>query len=216
MDKAYHIEITHQALADKLSPSAYQSILVANLGQDKLRYQIGHPHIHYDDNCLAEGDSYMARQRELAVAALSEGQGPAAWVAFGRLIHSAQDFYAHSNYVKLYLEERLSSNSQAQNPNSQRLPAQEIEPLDPAILNHPSLHTGRLYYPWEVLSFIGLARLMRRLLPADSHTCMNLDNPKQGRLYEYAFWAAVKRTQVEFERLWEALGVEARATFVGE
>ncbi len=39
---------------------------------------------------------------------------------------------------------------------------------------------------------------MRRLLPADSHTSLNLDKPQRGPLFAFAFAAARKRTEREF------------------
>ena len=67
-------------------------------------------------------------------------------------------------------------------------------------MHSPELHSGRLYYPWEVLSFIPIVkRFIIPLLPKDSHAHMNLDSPERGKRFAYAFEAAVKRTTAEFE-----------------
>lgn len=206
MQARYHAEITTQALEQYFSPPALQAVIAANLGQDGLRGQVGHPEFHFDESCFAGGEAYMQQQRDLILAALRQGQPAPAWQAFGRLVHAAQDFYAHSNYVRLWLAKCAPSGQPA---------AQAIDPLDASILNDPALISGRLYYPWEVLSFIpGLEKLMQRLLPADSHTRMNLDAPQRGPLFDYACAAACKRSQHEFERLAEMLDEQALAQFM--
>jgi hypothetical protein len=224
MEAIYHIEITMRALQERLGQRTLAAVITANTGQDSLRYQFGHYQFHYDNNRLAEGDAYVEEQRTLALAALEESQAEAAWAAFGRLLHAAQDFYAHSNYVSLYIQHHIKAifhEVRSRVPHSilltshlHLLPPEKIAPLDPAIISHPDLHSGRLYYPWEALSFLGLESLMRRLLPPDSHTRMNLDSPKRGPLFAYAFSAAVKRTIYEYEQLSEELSNNQMARFM--
>ena len=55
----------------------------------------------------------------------------------------------------------------------------------------------------------GLAPVMRRVLPKDSHTYLNLDGPEQGPLFEYAFQAALKRTQKELDKILTGLEPDA-------
>lgn len=195
MHKPYHVEICRQALQEQLSSRALEVVIAANLGQDNLRGQIGHPEYHFDDSQFRRGWEYVAVQRREILSALDREDAPRAWAAFGRLTHAVQDFYAHSNYVRLWLERRR--------PDP---PPEEIDPLDPDLLHHPDLRSGRIYYPWEALSFIPpLEPLMKRLLPRDSHTHMNLDTPQASPLFPYAFHAALKRTRHEFEDLSTAL-----------
>ena len=52
------------------------------------------------------------------------------------------------------------------------------------------------------------------LLPRDSHAWMNLDDPGQGRNFDFAFCAAVKRTRIEFEKTVEELEEDLVARFV--
>ena len=132
----------------------------ANLGQDSLRYQFGHDEFHFDNNALAKGRAYIENQRELILPALQQGDAAAARAAFGRLSHTAQDFYAHTNYVGLWL---------GSDPETSASSA--IDPLEPEILNNPGLHSGRLYYPQEVLYFIPfLRKFSLSILPPD-FTC---------------------------------------------
>jgi len=214
MHKQYHIEITTQALGDQFSMRALQSILVANVGQDRLKGQIGHPQFHFEDNCFAGGTAYMGEQRELIQAALAGGEALPAWQAFGRLTHAAQDFYAHSNYVQLWLE--LLDGHLAGSP----VPEQ-IDPLDSKIMESPRLSSGLVYLPVELLPLIpALAPLARRLLPKDSHAWTNLDGPERGPLFAYAQVAAQKRTLFEFVNISSlilvSLGPLALEAFTGQ
>jgi hypothetical protein len=82
------------------------------------------------------------------------------------------------------------------------------------LVRSPDLHSGKLYYPWEVLAFIpGLKRLVVPLLPADSHAHMHLDSPARGQRFDYAFEAAVKRTRYEFDQTVAGLSSAREALF---
>jgi hypothetical protein len=191
MLKPIHAEITRLALAERFSPRALEVIIAANLGQDRLRYQFGHAEFHVDSNSFEQARAYVSAQRALIRPALEQGQSPSAWSAFGRLTHCAQDLYAHSNYVAMWL---------AAHSNGAATAAAEIDPLDTNVLASPELHSGKLYYPLEALSFVPVLRqLVMPLLPDDSHAHMNLDSAGRGPLFEYAFQAALKRTRHEFE-----------------
>jgi hypothetical protein len=151
----------------------------------------------------------MELQRSLAISANSNNHGPlVARKAFGRLTHAAQDFYAHSNYISLWVNLH------------QGLNASDIDPLDPEILTSPALRSGRIYYPVEALTFLpGVGRIFRYLLPRDAHAWMNLDSPASGALFEYARYAAIKRTGIEFNllssQLLERSGPGFEALFTG-
>jgi hypothetical protein len=207
MKQRYHIAITSEALQERLTAHALQVIISANVGQDGLDGQLHHPEFHFDDNSLKEGQAYLDGQRELVVQALKTGQIRAARQAFGRLIHTAQDFYAHSNYVILWLRR--------QPPEPAPTP-ENIDPLNPVVLSDPGLCSGRIYYPWEALSFIPfLAPLARRLLPRDAHAWMNLDGPERGPHFAYARVAALRRTIYEFQLLSSLLGMDEMEQFTG-
>lgn len=193
MLKQHHETITRQAIGHYFGSRPLQAIIAANLGQDALRGQIGHPEYHFDDNAFAQAQAYIERQRALIRPALEDEDAPAAWRAFGRLTHAAQDFYAHSNYISLWLA-RFDSASPP--------PPDEVDALDRSLIASPQLRSGKLYYPLEALSFVSFLRpwALRRL-PRDAHAWMNLDSPARGPQFDYAFHAAIKRTQHEFAQV---------------
>lgn len=208
MDAPYHIEILKRALGKRVSEKALAAMTEANLGQDK---PLGwfRPEFHVDDGLFDKAYAYMEENRQQAIHSSNVKE---AWAAFGRLSHAAQDFYAHSNYVALWLEQF----SAAQQPL-----AAEIDALTPAILKHPRLISGKVYWPVEALWAIrALQPLVKMVVPKDSHAWMNLDTPETGPLFPFAIEAAVKRTVVEFERtlaeIGEARGEGAMRAFMGQ
>lgn len=204
----YHKSITRKAIKGHFSSRALKAVLAANLKQDNLLTgQIGHDEYHYDNNAIPESDRYLEEQRTLVLSALQKDDAPRAWSAFGRLVHTAQDFYAHSNYVVLWL---FHCERDGQTPP----PPSEIAPLVDDLVRSPDLHSGRLYYPWELLAFIpGIKRFVIPLLPPDSHAHMHLDSPARGTRFAYAFEAAVKRTWYEFDKTVAGLSSAQEALF---
>lgn len=187
----FHVEMTRLALEEKFSARALEKIIAANLYQDRPRGQIGHDEYHFDNNAFEKSYAYLEEQRALTISSLMANDVPAAWSAFGRLTHTAQDFYAHSNYVQLWL---------ARQPQGARPTPPEIDPVDPNVIQSEALRSGRIYL-FELLSFIpGLKSFVLSRLPRDAHGWMNLDSPERGPNFEYAFQAAVKRTRIEFEQ----------------
>jgi hypothetical protein len=116
-----------------------------------------------------------------------------------------QDFYAHSNYITLWVNRF----------NGQALPpSPEIDAMDPNIINSPDLRSGKVYLPVEALYiFEKLRPFVLRILPHDSHAWMNLDSPEQGFKFDYAMQAAVKRTVIEFEKTTEGFSDEVSQLF---
>ena len=188
----YHIEIMHAALGDRFSPRALAAVTYANIHQDRLAGQIGHNEFHCDNNAFEKTHQYIEDQRALVILSLQKKDAHAAWAAFGRFLHAAQDFYAHSNYITLWVSRF----------DGQALPPPpEIDPVDPTLLHSPDLHSGKVYYPFELLYFIRKTRAFSlRFLPKDSHAWMNLDSPEQGFKFDYAMQAAIKKTVIEFEK----------------
>ncbi|MBI3163024.1 MAG: hypothetical protein HYZ23_10960 [Chloroflexi bacterium] len=187
-----HKEMTREALADKVSPRALEVIIAANIKQDSLRGQVGHDEFHFDNNALDESNQYIREQRGFVLASLLSPGVLSAWIAFGRLTHTAQDFYSHTNYVALWLDQF----------NGAPPAPPEIDPVQKSIVESPGLYSGKLYFPLDYLYFVPLlGKALLPFLPTDSHGKMNLDSPKQGTMFEYARAAAIKRTQVEFETL---------------
>jgi hypothetical protein len=127
-----------------------------------------------------------------------------AWIAFGRLIHTAQDFYSHTNYVTLWLDQF----------NGTPPPPSEIDPVQKSLLQSPNLHSGKIHFPLDALYFIPFLRnFALSLLPDTSHGKMNLDSHEQGEKFAYARAAAIKRTVYEFELLEKILTPEMFAKF---
>lgn len=200
-----HEEMTREALAPHFSARALEIIIAANRKQDSLRNQIGHDEIHFDNNAIEKGHRYINEQRGYVLATLM-GQGVlTAWIAFGRLLHTAQDFYSHTNYISIWLSQHEGA----------PLSPLEIDPVQKDILRSPSLHSGKIYLPMDALYFVPFLReFSLKLLPENSHGKMNLDSPQQGPNFAYARAAAVKRTQYEFGILQKLLTPDMFARFV--
>ncbi len=194
MDAIYHRQVLRRAIGDRVSPRALKVITAANLDQDSLRGLL-RPEIHFDNSLFTEGLAYTETMRSTAA---STDRAAVAWDAFGRLSHTVQDFYSHSNYVALWLEKYRPG----------EWPATDgIDGLDAYVLRHPRLVTGQIYLPLEALClFPFLQRFVRPLLPRDAHAWVNLDNPQTGPLFPYSLEAAVQRTIFEFERTLAAIG----------
>ena len=202
----YHVQILAEALADYFSPRALSVITTANNYQDRLSGQFGHDEYHVDNDSFKQSNDYMEEQRALVILSLQANDATSAWSAFGRLTHTAHDFYAHSNYVTLWLSRF--------NGNTPPAPT-EIDPVDPNLLNDPDLHSGRVYYPLDVLYYFQILRpFVLSRIPRDSHAWMNLDSPKQGFQFEYAVQAAIKRTAIEFENTMKGLKQDQYRLFV--
>lgn len=188
----HHVEITRQALASDFGPRALQAVIRANIAQDSLRYQLFHDHFHFDNDQFQKSYAYIEEQRALVRASLERGDAPSAWQAFGRMIHPAQDFYAHTDYIPRWLSRFNDGTPPA---------PEDVDPVSSEILNHPDLHSGKLYYPLEVLAFVPFLRnFILPHLPADSHAHMNHDGHETSAHFDYVFHAAVKRTKVEFDK----------------
>lgn len=208
-----HEEMTREALSPHFSARALEIIIAANGKQDSWSGLIGHDEFHYD-NDIEKGDRYIIEQRGIIIATLfSPGTGVSvpAWIAFGRLLHTAQDFYSHTNYVTLWLDQFNGSPP----PPPASSPQGEIDPVQKDLLRSPNLYAAKIHLLLDGLYFIRPLRpLALALLPKDSHAWMNLDSPAQGAKFEHARAAAVRRTQYEFELLQKLLTPEMFTRFV--
>jgi len=202
----YHIEIMLTSLGRRFSPRAMSAIIQANVDQDRLGGQFGHDEFHFDNNAFDKAYAYIKEQRALVVSSLRSGDANTAWQAFGRFLHAAQDFYAHSNYITLWVS--LFDGKPLPSPL-------EVDPMDPNLIHSPDLRSGKIYYPFEVLYFFRRTRAFSlRLLPRDSHAWMNLDSPEQGFKFDYAMHAAIKRTVIEFEKTTDGFSEEMCRLFL--
>lgn len=202
----YHIEIMLASLGGWFSPPAMSAIIQANINQDRLAGQIGHDEFHFDNNAFDKSYTYIEEQRALTLSSLQKNDLLSAWSAFGRMLHTAQDFYAHSNYITLWLSRF----------DGQALPPPpEVDPVDPSLLHSPDLRSGKIYLPLEALYFFRATRAFAlRWLPRDSHAWMNLDTPGQGFKFDYAMQAAIKKTLIEFEKTVSGLSQESVQLFL--
>jgi hypothetical protein len=198
----YHRQITQQAVGSQVSQRVLDVFIAANIGQDALRYQVGHDHFHYDSNAFAAGDAYVESQHALIQPALTRGDPQAARQAFGRLSHAVQDLYAHSNYAALWLVKI----------NGVNLTPEQIDPLDVDILSSPNLRSGKPDI-FDLLQNLNvLPESWLKLAPKDSHMKLNIDGPDRA-YFEFVFSAAVKRTQFEFSRVLSPLTTDLVKAF---
>lgn len=198
-----HEEMTREALEPHFSPGALEIIIAANLKQDSWSGLIGHDEFHYD-NDIEKGDRYVIEQRGYVIATLLSPGILGAWIAFGRLLHAVQDFYSHTNYVTLWLD---------QFNGSALPPPAEIDAVQKNLLKSPNLCAGKINLLDGLYFIRPLRPLALALLPKTSHAHMNLDSPEQGPKFEYARAAAVKRTVHELELLQKLLTPEMFARF---
>ena len=197
MNAKYHIEITRKALSNHFSEKSLKIILRANINQDSIKNQINHDYLHFDSNTFEEGFDYIQQQNWIVIDAIDLSDFRTAQKAFGRVLHTWQDFYSHSNYVRLWCEQ-----------NREAGPS-EIIHNDESIMNHPDLRSGMNYGLVEYLALLpGLSSIITPLMPDDSHAKMNLDTPRSGPLFHFAFTAACKRTKDCFDKLIKELVVK--------
>lgn len=183
MKTRYHIEITQQALSGYFSTHALNAVIKANIQQDKIIYMLGHDHFHFDGNAFIESFRYITKQEGMVIHGIERFNISSARDALGRILHTWQDFYSHSNYVKLWLAKVGDASPQ------------NIVHNDDEILQHPDLVSGKNYGLIEFLALIPvISHLIKPLMPQDSHAQMNLDGPDTGPLFHYAYWSALKRS----------------------
>lgn len=184
MKTRFHIEITQTVLERHFTQSPLKKIIRANIRQDRIKFQIGHDYIHFDGNAFVEGFEYISQQTKTLYKSVQKGNFEQAWISLGRILHSWQDFYAHSNYVQLWLQK-------TEDPDPKNVDYEDQE-----IIDSPYLQSGKNYGIFEFLALVpGISFLIKPLMPADSHAKMNLDSPKSGQAFEYAYFAAKLRTE---------------------
>ena len=198
MISKYHVQITTDAVGGRFDSQSLSTIVRANLGQDRLLNLLGHPEIHFDDSQFAVSEDYIQQQRQQAVVAMVEQQNrTVALQALGRLLHGRQDFYAHSNWVALWVD---------RNGGLDRVtPDQVALCLDP--LAEPALISGTssaFHYLACRVPIYGPFH-QRRFVPATCHEAMNLDDPSRGPLFPFAIAAATRHSALELDMLLKQL-----------
>lgn len=207
MQFKYHHLITEQVLKNHFSARALKVIVRANFLQDNLIGNIRHPEHHFTENMIDASLDYIETQRVLVASILINGANLSkAWRAFGRLLHCAQDFYSHSNYVHLWVA-RFSDNVP---------PPDQVEALEQSLMSSSKLHTVRTYRPLGSLGNVPIfGRWLFPYLPADAHAKMNLDTDSRGPLFAYALAAAKKRTLYEFKETVILINSSGKSNLLG-
>ena len=199
----YHCEITKDTFQNIFLPEVLQIIIEANIGQDALKFQVWHDHYHFDNNSFDSANKYCDELRLAVLTSIKTADFPCAWKSFGKLTHTVQDLYAHSNYVNLWLKSHPDST------------ADMIDPASTIILESHDLISGKLYYPLEVLSFVKILEpVILPFLPKDSHAWMNLDDPSRLN-FDFAKTAASRRTLLEYQFIAEKISTEEKVKFSG-
>ncbi len=201
----YHAAMLTETLGRIFEPNALREIIRANVWQDGPATLLGHEYIHFGSCQFKEALAYIDDQHALIGQADTPGRMRA---AFGRLTHGAHDFYAHSNYVDLWLQK---------NGGLKNTCPEDINGLDPELLQSPDLRSAFFYWWRDTIYYIpGLGGFARKyLLFAESHEAMHLDDPSRGPRFYYAIEAAKQRTVAEYQRAVRALTTEQRMLFHG-
>jgi hypothetical protein len=133
MKSRYHRVRTQIALKKHFSQPAFTEVILGNLSQDRLKYQTGHDHFHLDISAFAAGFSSFHQQWVRIISAIATQNFSQERQAFGRLLHTWQDFPSHSNYVRIRTK---------LNPN--KVPG-EIPPDENETLMHSQRRSGNIY-----------------------------------------------------------------------
>lgn len=204
----YHIETTRWVLADEFSPRALKQIISANLSQDSVThlFRPQQAHHHFCNNKINSSLAYIEEQHaqietlaKQAATQVNAARGIARRQrqALGRLLHTAQDFYSHSNYVDLWLRERANRLADV---------GQAVDGLDEGLLNHDELRTA-VWHTLEIGFHVPIiGSVMRQFwLPPQSHEAMHLDSPARGPRFSYSLIMAQQRTATEYRRALDAI-----------
>jgi hypothetical protein len=111
-----HARITRDALRENLSEASIKAIVQANLAQDAAGSEdAAEKRRHFDGSTMAAAVAFINREKNkalnLAAEADSDPESRAdALRHFGVMLHTVQDFYLHSNYVELALEDERNRN----------------------------------------------------------------------------------------------------------
>ncbi len=178
-----HAEITERANRGYLDDERLGQVVLANILQDLDQFE---SKIHFDNCTFPQGAGYIAQQWQ-GIEAQDE-LSEVTLTAFGRLTHTVQDFYSHSNWIELHLQD------------------------DPVPIW--DLDVGTL--PADIVSgtwWIGFPKECPAGAP--THGELNKDDPSspEGRkvvesgpnagqtYFELAFDAAIRATELQFDRL---------------
>lgn len=180
----YHASITEQANDGVLDGDQLNVVVSANVAVDLNQFDSC---LHFD-NCAFDCSVEAINRRWALIDEQSDRFGPVALNAFGGLLHTTQDFYSHSNWVELHVD---------QDP---------IPVWDQIVANLPTdIVSGTFPLDWPKKCGPG----------APTHGELNKDDPssKEGQkivdsgpnkgssLFTLAFDAATAASRVQFKRL---------------
>lgn len=95
-----HADITYAANESTLKLDIRRINLVVSANESQDIHQIDSKR-HFDNCCFEEGVEYIKDEWK-NIEAETDHYSDVALAAFGRLIHTVQDFYAHSNWVEIH------------------------------------------------------------------------------------------------------------------
>jgi len=181
-----HAQITREACASKLTEDQLSVVVLHNMLADTDQFNSC---LQFDNCAFACWATQIAQQWALIDAQPAAGRfGDVGLSAFGRMLHSTQDFYAHSNWVELHLDQ----------------PTIPVWDQDTASL------------PADIVSGTFLLDTQKHCRDgAPTHDDLNKDSPRSkagativssgphaGRsLFELAYAAAVTASAAQFQRL---------------
>jgi hypothetical protein len=204
MNHKYHTGMLTSTLAAHFSPAALREVIAGNLRQD-YPPNLFKSSVHFDNCDFSGGLAYIEAQHALIA---KEDDPHLMRRAFGRLTHTAQDFYAHTNYVDLWLNRHGGLHHTRPG---------DINGLDDDLHHSPQLRSGWFFWWRDIIYYLPLLRdfAKKYVVFADSHEAMNLDSPRSGPKFWYAIGAAKQRTVAEYRRVLQTLGPERAALFHG-
>ncbi|WP_269585592.1 hypothetical protein [Roseibium sp. Sym1] len=179
----YHGEITELANGTLLDSQQLGIVVAANIAQDLFQTK---SFIHFDNCDFPGGIGHI--DDEWNAIDTQGNRSDAALVSFGALLHTVQDFYAHSNWIELHLDS---------------------DPVPTWDLKLSSLPANIVSGTWS----LGSPKLCGPGAP--SHSQLNKDSPKSpegskvvssgpntGKSYfDLAFSAALAASKLQFSRL---------------
>jgi hypothetical protein len=197
----YHEEITRRILGKFFTPKTLKEIVRANIAQDTLPSLFGAgAHRHVCDCTVAHSLDYIAEEHaQIAELAQMPGREQEQRAALGRLLHTAQDFYAHTNYVALWLAEK----GEAVLANLEidlEINLEGNDGLESHLWSHEHLQIAQWTAWREPLYYVPvIGNLMRWIwLPEASHEAIHLDSPDRGPRFQVAMAIAQQRTHKEY------------------
>jgi hypothetical protein len=190
----YHKLLMQNAIGAYFGDRELSEVIAGNMGQDGIAGQNGHPEYHFDDSEFERSFAYLAGQRSKVIETVKSGTNyNDARAAFGRYTHGHQDYYAHSNYVRLWAQKHHVK------PETW---SGELDFKDEEILTSPKLISGHFYSPWEMITLIPtIGRFFIPLFPKGSHAYLNIDSPYKNAWFPLAYKAADLRTRYEVQQI---------------